>query len=650
MIAGAGRLGWLARLMWLLLCSLLGPQALAAQAEARAASLASTATTVSTVSTVGTVSTIEVDPGAPLRVVAPQVQVLEDPDARLDTAQVLRRLDGWTQPGGDAIRLGSARSAFWLRLRLANRGTGPGEFVLALGSVRQDHVRWVVADASGRVELERDSGERSPRSTRLIDTQELVLPLALAAGQQRDVYVRIRSHDGLSEPMALEVGSRDRFQDRARQRLALMALYCGALLALLAYNLFLFLSTRGPEFAAYVTYAAGLLLWNLAYHGIGFEWFWRDQPILNHQLPLIGGALAHAGAWWFVPAYLRLHERPGLQGTLRAYRVAAGAHLVCIPLALADFYTLSTYIAFAVGTPMLLYTPVLAWRLALQGQREAVFLALAFLAPVPALLLFYAQLFGVLPMGEWGRFSIQIGSFIEMILLAFGLADSMNALKAQKLAAERALAHSLEQQVAERTRDLEAANRLLCTQAVTDELTGVFNRRRFNEACAAELGSGVARRSFALAMFDLDHFKRYNDVYGHQAGDKVLRQVAQGVAAALGARGEVYRLGGEEFAALFAADGPDEALAVTQSLLMAIRALDLPHGGNPCGRVTASFGVQWCGRSSKADLDPDLMYASADQALYQAKAQGRDRAVAQRQPPTEAPVATGGCAAQAEPA
>lgn len=574
-------------------------------------------------------------PRADLRGIAPQLQVLEDPRGSLDTAAVLRLQHGWTQPGGDALRLGPSRSAFWLRVRLVNRGDGSGDgkgdFVLALGSVRQDHVRWVVVDpASGRIELESDTGERAARSTRPLDTQEMALPLQLAAGQPRDVYVRVRSHDGLMEPMAVEAGGMLAFQDRARLRLALLTLYSGALLALLLYNLFLFVSTRGPEFAAYVTYAAGLLLWNLAYNGIGFEWIWRDQPILNHQLPLIGGAVAHAGAWWFVPTYLRLHERPELRRTMWVYRVAACLHLINIPLALADFYTLSTNIAFLVGTPMLLFTPFVAWRVARRGRREGLFLAVAFIAPVPALLLFYAQLFGLLPMTEWGRFSIQIGSFIEMVLLAFGLADSMNALKAQKLAAERALAQSLERKVAERTRDLEAANRRLGELAVTDELTGVFNRRRFNEDCAARLCDGVALSPFALTMFDLDHFKRYNDCYGHQAGDRVLQQVAQCAAAVLEGQGQLYRLGGEEFAALFNADSAEQALAVTQRLLVSIRALDLPHGGNPAGRVTASFGVQWCERGRAANLDPDQLYANADQALYEAKAQGRDRAVVQR--------------------
>jgi diguanylate cyclase (GGDEF)-like protein len=605
----------LSLLMLLLLCSLLPGRAGAASAAAPAASIAG----------VGLI------PQADLRGIAPQLQVLEDPQGSLDTAAVLRRQHGWTQPGGDALRLGPSRSAFWLRVRLVNRGDGAGDFVLALGSVRQDHVRWVVVDpATGRIEQERDTGERAARSTRPLDAQEMALPLRLAAGQERDVYVRVRSHDGLMEPMAVEAGGMLAFQDRARLRLALLTLYSGALLALLLYNLFLFVSTRGPEFAAYVTYAAGLLLWNLAYNGIGSEWIWRDQPILNHQLPLIGGALAHAGAWWFVPTYLRLHERPELRRTMWAYRVAACLHLINIPLALADYYTLSTNIAFWVGTPMLLFTPFVAWRVARLGQREGIFLAVAFIAPVPALLLFYAQLFGLLPMTEWGRFSIQIGSFIEMVLLAFGLADSMNALKAQKLAAERALAQSLERKVAERTRDLEAANRRLCELAVTDELTGVFNRRRFNEDCAARLCDGVALSPFALAMFDLDHFKRYNDCYGHQAGDRVLQQVAQFAAAALQGQGQLYRLGGEEFAALFNADSTDQALVVTQRLLASIRALNLPHGGNPAGRVTASFGVQWCERGRAANLDPDQLYANADQALYEAKAQGRDRAVVQR--------------------
>ncbi|MCK6424835.1 MAG: sensor domain-containing diguanylate cyclase [Burkholderiaceae bacterium] len=617
----ASRLAWCRVLLrrvlqWLLLCAaLVGP------------------TSVALASGAPRIAEVHLGADAPLRVIAGQVQVLEDPLGTLDDVRALQQHEGWRTLAEDAIRLGPSRSDFWLRVRLINSGQDGGTFVLALGAIRQDHVRWRVLDPQGRLEFERDTGDRLPRESRPIDSPAMALPLQLAAGDWRDVYVRIRAHDGLIEPMPVQVSGEQAFHRQERAHLALLALYSGALLSLLLYNFVLYASTRRVEFAAYVTYGVGLLLWNLAYFGVGFEWFWRDEPVLNHQLPLVGGAIAHAGAWWFVPAYLRLHERADLRGTVRAYHLAALGHLACGALALTDRYTLATFGAFAIGLPMLLYTPWLSWRLARQGQREGVFLGVATAAPVLALVVFYVQLFGWATYSPWGQYSIQLGSFVEMCLLALGLADSMNTLKAQKLAAEqqalaaqRALSSSLEQQVGERTLALEHANRRLGQLAVTDELTGAFNRRRFNEVLGAATAAQASRCAWALAMFDLDHFKRYNDHYGHLAGDQVLRRVAQAVGTALGSRGELFRLGGEEFAVLFASDGPDEAAALAQVLCEAIRALAIPHAASPIGRVSASFGVQHTDAAAAAS-SADAVYAAADAALYAAKSQGRDRVV-----------------------
>ena len=152
-------------------------------------------------------------------------------------------------------------------------------------------------------------------------------------------------------------------------------------------------------------------------------------------------------------------------------------------------------------------------------------------------------------------------------------------------------------QVAERTQELERANQRLGQLAVTDELTGAFNRRRFNETCAALVARKPPRAPITLCMFDLDHFKRYNDHYGHQAGDTALRKVVQVVDQARHGQGELFRLGGEEFGILFSASRADEAHGFVDRLRAAIEAMQILHESTDAGIVTASFGVLWCGCS-----------------------------------------------------
>ena len=172
----------------------------------------------------------------------------------------------------------------------------------------------------------------------------------------------------------------------------------------------------------------------------------------------------------------------------------------------------------------------------------------------------------------------------------------------------------------ERRRELEVHIRRI---ADTDELTGLANRRRFVACAEAEVDR--ARRAsgrVCLLMMDVDHFKSVNDTRGHAAGDEVLRTVARTIAAALEEReGLVGRLGGEEFAALLPGRAPDEAVEAAERVRRAVGALSFAIDGRAL-RVTLSIGVAGLERR---DRDVAAVLGRADQALYAAKADGRDR-------------------------
>jgi diguanylate cyclase (GGDEF)-like protein len=185
----------------------------------------------------------------------------------------------------------------------------------------------------------------------------------------------------------------------------------------------------------------------------------------------------------------------------------------------------------------------------------------------------------------------------------------------------------LEDKVRERTQELEDANARLARLSTLDGLTGIANRRLFDEVLAREWAR-CARHGepLALALLDVDHFKRYNDCYGHQTGDDALRLVAQTLSAGLRRSSDfVARYGGEEFA--FIAPGTDAATAraLAEQLCAALRAQQQPHAGAPSGLLTASVGVA-VGLPGSDD-SADALLRRADAALYAAKASGRDRAV-----------------------
>lgn len=170
--------------------------------------------------------------------------------------------------------------------------------------------------------------------------------------------------------------------------------------------------------------------------------------------------------------------------------------------------------------------------------------------------------------------------------------------------------------------------------SVTDVMTGLYNRRFFNTTIKNELNR--ARREekiLVFAMMDVDYFKQYNDHYGHQKGDEVLKDIAEAVQSRLG-RGSDYcfRLGGEEFGMLFTDLQPDTALVFTESIRLAIETIGIEHKWSQCAEVvTVSIGL--LSVTPGIGVTVDGIYKLADETLYMAKNKGRNRVEVQKLEP-----------------
>ena len=203
-----------------------------------------------------------------------------------------------------------------------------------------------------------------------------------------------------------------------------------------------------------------------------------------------------------------------------------------------------------------------------------------------------------------------------------------NAPEGEVYPAARLRQHNLELQalVEERTQALAQANERLQVLSHTDALTGLANRRRFDEALEQEWARALrAQTPLALVLLDVDVFKHFNDHYGHLAGDACLQALALALAQTGGRReGDVVaRFGGEEFVVLLPSTGPSAAEEVAHRIRQAIAALALPHEGAPWGIVTVSFGV--ASLVPRRDQAPAELVRRADRALYRAKQGGRNR-------------------------
>ncbi len=251
-------------------------------------------------------------------------------------------------------------------------------------------------------------------------------------------------------------------------------------------------------------------------------------------------------------------------------------------------------VTFMIGA--LLAAGIAAWR----GQvLSARFYVIGFGGAALGLILGEAADYGLIQLGVWHDLCSEIGVAWEAIFLAFALA--------------------------ERIRLAERETSRLTYFAYRDQLTGIPNRRAFDEALESEWRRGARNgRPISLLMFDIDNFKLYNDRFGHQQGDVALRAVALEIERAARRPGDfAARYGGEEFAIVLSETTSEGAYAAGQAIRRAIRALGIAFDGRA---LTVSVG---CATVVPVENDnADALIAAADAALYAAKAAGRDRTVA----------------------
>lgn len=180
-------------------------------------------------------------------------------------------------------------------------------------------------------------------------------------------------------------------------------------------------------------------------------------------------------------------------------------------------------------------------------------------------------------------------------------------------------------EVQRKNNELLAANDRLETAAMTDSLTGIANRRGFDAAVATVVPKAIRESGdMALLLLDIDLFKGFNDLYGHQAGDDCLQRIAQQLAGSLGqADNFVARFGGEEFVAVLPRMDADRAAAAAEQVRADVAALEIVNAAAFGGIVTVSIGV--AGFAPDGSLRLEDVIRAADEALYAAKALGRNR-------------------------
>lgn len=221
------------------------------------------------------------------------------------------------------------------------------------------------------------------------------------------------------------------------------------------------------------------------------------------------------------------------------------------------------------------------------------------------------------PPSLYTQFKVQLWwlAFIILALTLLSIAQLWKSLIQRKAYLE------LENLVHERTVELESANERLEVMTVTDPLTGLANRRKFEEFLRQE-HARAKRSNLPLSLLFIDNFKLYNDHYGHQSGDNCLQKVSEILKENSRRAGDLAaRFGGEEFVVILTDTSLERASEIAEKIRLSVQSLNLPHELSEYKNVTISIGIA---EQQKGSVSFEELIKLADQQLYQAKENGRN--------------------------
>ncbi len=517
-----------------------------------------------------------------------------------------------------------------------------------------------MVDDAGAVHYARSqAGDDRPWAEREVANRNPVLRLTAPEGEHH-VYLRVSSQSVLTLPIYL--WQPQAFQDYDHDVQLVLGGFYGLILALVLYNLMLYVSLRDRVYLYYVLYTAVFGIYLFSYDGLAFQYLWPESvwwanhaPATSLSLVLMLGAI-FARAFLVLdrvaPAADRIIIATGVLGGVFAVMAATGTVL--------EYGTILRCISL-VGALSACVTLYVCVREVLRGYRPARFFLLAWSALLIFIVLGSLRNFALAPANFVTIYCLHIGLVLDVLLLSFGLGDRINIIKrereaaqAEALANQRALLEAtqrsereLEQRVLDRTNELNIVNDQLRVDASEretllaqlreseermrfmaqhDALTGLPNRYSMQErlSLAIEL-SRRNRKKLAVMLLDLDGFKNVNDTRGHPAGDRVLVVIAGRLRTSVRASDTVARFGGDEFVILASELERVEDVAMVAEKVSDMVSLPVPMEGGPC-RVGCSIGISVF--PDHAD-DAETLLHLADKAMYDRKAErGRGDRVA----------------------
>ncbi len=528
---------------------------------------------------------LEVAPDQPPLSLTPYIQLYVDrkhvlPADSLNAAALADRL---TPLDRSAANFGFSDAAYWVAFTLKNSSENDLPLVIRQDYPLMDHLDFWAPTGNGDWHHIR-TGDHQPFTSRPLALRDYVFPVTLPAHSQQTFYLRFASAGSIN--IGLSVSSQQAYLPRLGLEQLLYGIYYGGFLVLVLYNLFLFLALRDPAYAYYMGYSICCGLFFAVLNGFTFQFIWPEYPWLANRALLLALGLTLTFAIQFARLICNVKQlAPQVDKFCGLLRYGTIALTVLAPL--GDYATMTEIFSVAaliVSLTSLSVGAVSVWR----GSVSARYFLIAWITLMWTVVMYIFKTFGLLPHNAVTHNAFQVGALIEMVLLSLALGARVGEIQ---------------------------------RQGHTDQLTGLFNRRHFDELLAKEFSLAARQETpLALVVLDLDHFKAINDQLGHARGDEALRAVGQLASKLVRKPAVACRYGGEEFAVLLPGCDKQTANRIAGRLLDTVGKMN-------CDGVPLSVSIGVASYEKGNYQSPIQLFEAADSALYLAKEGGRNQVV-----------------------
>jgi diguanylate cyclase (GGDEF)-like protein len=494
----------------------------------------------------------------------------------------------WNKP---VLSFGIGTSPLWVRFTIDNSYPHKLHRRLIIENSWLDLAEiFIVRD--GQVTVQKNNGDSMVFDERAPRHRFLVFDHDYAPGQSV-VYIRASTPD----PMVLPIFFGDMEASAARDVFNgySYGIFYGILIALLIYNLSIYLSIRQARYFYYVLYLSMFLLMNISYTGHGYENIWSGSVWAQQWINPISITLAAMTGVIFAFSFLNIRK---LFPRLFLYTGIFCLSLCTLQLVFIVLDMQTASVAASIAFVMLFsiftfYCAIISFH---RGHRDAIYYLVATIATLVGTAVTALTVWAIIPYSLLTYRAAEIAISIDALLLSMALAEQIRRAHREKMLAQQL--------------------------ARTDMLTRLYNRRAFNEVCSPIWHNAIRhKQKLCIILLDIDEFKLINDHHGHAAGDQVLKQVAAVLQDTVREGDVLARWGGEEFAIMLPLTMLEDAVIMAERIRETVSAMRVLYGISKI-RTTISSGVAQIDDSTRSIED---LFKVADAVLYQAKLTGRNK-------------------------